>query len=233
MGLNRQKAYKIATGDFVIFSDDDDYYIDNGYFKDAIEIFQDKKISMICSPSYVHVESDDSYYQHKLNIPQTIKGIDYLERFQFELLKPTSSFPLIVRKKILEKAHFENMKMMNDSSIYLRSLMVSKKVYHNNKFIGIYRVHNSNDTLNVKADFTIKNLQEKRYVYKYLKHNKQVDFNLAEWYEKQVAITARHFLNGREKSKFKRMRVLLYVLRNVSCKLFKELYRSEKEQKHL
>lgn len=229
MGLNRQKGYKIATGDFIIFSDDDDYYIDDDYFKDAINIFKDKSINLICSSSYIHYENEDIYEYHLLNFSKKIKSYDYLERFQFDLLKPTSTFPLIIRKSILEEADFKNMKMMNDSSIYLRSLMIGGNAYANKKIIGIYRVNGKNDTFNVKADFTIKNLKEKKYVYKYLK-NKELSFDLKEWYIKEIKITACHFLNGREKSKAKRKKVLYWILFNVSYELFKELYKSEKDK---
>lgn len=232
MGLNRQKGYNASTGKYVIFSDDDDFYIDNDYFKNAIRIFKNKEISLICSSSYIYAENEKQYRKHIINIPPVIDAMDYLKEFQFKLMKPTSSFPLIVRKKILKKANFEKMKMMNDSSIYLRSLMVSNKASNTNKIIGIYRVHNNNDTLNVKAGFTIKNLQEKRYVYKYLKKQK-VPFDLKDWYEKQIEITTRHFLNGKEKSKLKRMHVLFFVLKNVSFKLFKELYESEKNKQKI
>lgn len=232
MGLNRQKGYKIATGDFIIFCDDDDYYIDNDYFGDAIKIFEDKKINLICSSSYILYENENKYSPYLLNFSSKIKAYDYLEKFQFDLLKPTSTFPLIIRKTVLEKANFKDMKMMNDSSIYLRSLMIGDYAFANDKIIGIYRVHNKNDTLNVKADFTIKNLQEKRYIYKYLK-KKDVDFDLKEWYEKEIKITVCHFLNGREKSKVNRKKVLYWVLFNVSSKLFKELYKSEKEKNNI
>ena len=167
-----------------------------------------------------------------LNFSKKIKAYDYLEKFQFELLKPTSTFPLIIRKTVLEKANFKDMKMMNDSSIYLRSLMIGDYAFANDRIIGIYRVHNKNDTLNVKADFTIKNLQEKKYIYKYLK-KQNVEFDLKDWYEKEIKITVCHFLNGREKSKKNRKKVLYWVLFNVSYKLFKELYKSERDKNNI
>ena len=230
MGLNRQKGYKIAIGDYVIFCDDDDYYIDNEYFKDAVRIFENKKISLICSSSYILYEKENRYEPFILNFSKKIKCIDYLKRFQFDLKKPTSSFPLIVRKSILDKANFKDMKMMNDSSIYLRSLLVGDYAFANDRIIGVYRVHSKNDTLNVKADFIIKNMKEKRYVYKSLR-KLNIDFDLKKWYREQMKLTACHFLYGREKSNLKRMWVLLWILKNVSYSLFKELYRLEMERR--
>ena len=104
------------------------------------------------------------YQYYELNFKKKINSLDYLERFQFDLKKPTSTFPAIFRKKSLDEAEFKNMKMMNDSSIYLRCLMLGRSAYANEKIIGVYRVHDKNDTFNVKADFTIKNLKEKKYI---------------------------------------------------------------------
>lgn len=230
MGLNRQKAFKVATGDFIIFCDDDDYFIDNTYFSDAIKIFQDKEINIICSPSYIHYEEENVYSLYELNYSKKIKSIDYLKRFQFDLKKPTSTFPAIFRKEVLDKANFKDMKMMNDSSIYLKALMMGGYTYKNDKIIGVYRVHGKNDTFNVKADFTIKNLKEKKKIYQYIKKNNLLE-NPKKWYEQETKITICHFLNGKEKSSFKRNQVLLWTKMNVSKELYKELKLSEKERK--
>lgn len=230
MGLNRQKAFKVATGDFIIYCDDDDYFIDNTYFSDAIKIFQDKEINIICSPSYIHYEEENVYSLYELNYSKKIKSIDYLKRFQFDLKKPTSTFPAIFRKEVLDKANFKDMKMMNDSSIYLKSLMMGGYTYKNDKIIGVYRVHGKNDTFNVKADFTIKNLKEKKKIYQYIKKNNLLE-NPKKWYEQETKITICHFLNGKEKSSFKRNQVLLWTKMNVSKELYKELKLSEKERK--
>lgn len=127
MGLNRQKGYNLCTGNYVLFIDDDDYFIDNNYFQDTINIFQNDNINIICSNTYIHYEKENIYLLNKLNIPNMIDSLKYLEKFQFEYKKPTSSFPAIFRKQILDKAKFNEMKMMNDTSIYLRAMMMGEK----------------------------------------------------------------------------------------------------------
>lgn len=221
MGLNRQKGYKMATGDFVIFCDDDDFFIDNDYFKETIRIFKNKQVSLICSSSYIFYENRNDYEPYLLNTPTKINSIAYLEKFQFELKKPTSSFPLIVRKEVLEKAKFEDMKMMNDSSIYLRSLMVGGITYTNNKIIGVYRIHDSNISHNVGGEFIIENLNEKKYVYDYLRTH-PVDFDLDQWFEKEVKLTVEYYFNGNNDTDTQKKEVLNWVKRNVSHSLYKE-----------
>lgn len=228
-GLNRQTAFNMATGDYVIFCDDDDYFIDDNYFSDAVKIFKDKDINMICSSSYIYYENNDTYEEFELNFSEKIDSLKYLEKFQFELKKPTSTFPMIARKSALDKANMKKMKMVNDSSIYLRGLMVGGYTYANNKIIGIYRIHNSNMTSNVKTDFIIKNLDEKKYVYNYLK-NTGVSFDLDKWLEDEIKLTVLYCFAGNKESKYKRKRLLLWVLKNVSYKLYKELCQIEKKE---
>lgn len=211
-GLTRQKGFNAASGDFVIFIDDDDYFIDDEYFNKAIKIFENKSIDIICSNSYTYYESEDIYKRFTLNLNGLKSCADYLNNFQIKYLKPTSSFPAIFRKKTLDKANFSNMKMMNDSSIYLRALAYGNLVYFNKEIIGVYRVHSANFTYNVKADYTIENLEEKIKVYKeintLLKKPKRWIFN-------EVRITVCYFLLGREKNNSEIKKVLDWTKQNL------------------
>lgn len=214
MGLNRHKAYNILTGDLVIFMDDDDYFIDDDYFADAVKIFNNIDIDIICSNSYIHYESENRYVNYSINMYGKKKCIDYLSKFQFKYLKPTSSFPAIFRKELLEKANFANMKMMNDSCLYLRALAFGNCVYFNNKYIGIYRVHNSNYTSHVKANFTIENLEEKLEIFNIIKSKLK---NPKKWFFNEIKITVCYFLNGSEKDKNEINKVLNWTRINISA----------------
>ena len=68
------------------------------------------------------------------------------------------------------------------------------KTFINKKIIGVYRIHGKNVTLNTKSDFIIKNLEEKRKIYDYLKEHNLIS-DLDEWYAKQIGITVNYYLN--------------------------------------
>lgn len=212
MGLNRQKAFNLAKGDYVLFIDDDDYFIDDNYFNDVIEIFEDKNIDVIFSNSYIYYEKEKCYDPFKLNIYGVEDCMKYLNGFQIKYLKPTSSFPAIFRKELLDKADFKNMTMMNDSSIYLRALAYGNKAYFNKKIIGIYRMHTNNISYNVKADFTIENLEEKKRIYEIIR--KKLN-NPQKWLFNEIKITVCYFLNGKENDKKEINKVLNWTKINV------------------
>lgn len=216
-GLSRQKGYNLSNGDYIIYCDDDDYFIDNEYFSDLIKIFEDETINMVCSESYTHREETDEYIYSNINLDNgPIDSIEYLKKFMIEYKKPTSTFPAAFRRKTLIEAGFKGMTMMNDTPIYLRALMMGGKTFINKKIIGIYRVHGENGTFNAKSDFTIKNLEEKRKIYEYLK-KKNVISNLDGWYDKQIDITLNYYFGnvGDEKGIDD---VLNWIWKNVSCK---------------
>lgn len=217
IGLNRQKGYNNTKGEYIIFCDDDDYFIDDQYFEKTISIFKDNNINMICSDSIMHYETEDIYELNPINIKGTIDAKKYLENFHFNYSKPNSTFCAIFRKKVLEKAKFEKMEMMNDTCIYLRALTIEGKCYFNNNIIGVYRIHGCNVTYNATAKFTIDNFEEKKYILNCIENN---TFDKKKWFEKQISITARHFFNGKEKRITEVNKVLQWIKKNVSIKIY-------------
>ena len=214
-GLNRQKGYNLSHGDYIIFCDDDDYFIDNSYFIDLIRIFENEEINVICSESYTHYETEDKYVYSNVNLDEgSIDSIIYLKNFMTKYKKPTSMFPAAFRRKTLMESNFKEMTMMNDTSIYLRALMIGGKTFINKKIVGIYRVHGANYTFNTKPDFIIKNLEEKKKVYSYLKKHDVIP-NVDEWYVEQIAITVNYHLRSVSNEK-DADNVLNWVYENVS-----------------
>ena len=218
-GLSRQKGYNLADGDYIIFCDDDDYFIDNGYFFDLIKIFEDETVNVILSESYTHYETEDKYVYFQLNLDNSIiDSIEYLKNFMIRYPKPTSLFPAAFRRKCLVKAQFKEMTMMNDTSIYLRALMMGGKTFINKRIVGIYRIHGENMTFANNSDFIIKNLEEKRKIYEYLtKH--QLITNIDDWYAKQIAITVNYYLSHSE-DEGSIDAVLNWVWKNVSYEAY-------------
>ena len=219
VGYNRYKGYNLSKGDFVIFCDDDDFFIDNNYFEKVIELFHEDDINIICANSFVYYEKTKKFEFNALNFTGKIDSYEYLQYFQFQYSKPNSTFCAVFRKKILEKAHFEDMKMMNDSSIYLRALTVEGFCWGARDIVGIYRIHNKNLTSSyVSADFIIQNFEEKRTVYNYIKNHNLISHQ-KKWFEKQISITTNYFLHNYKNTE-ELKQVLIWIRNCVSFKLY-------------
>lgn len=219
VGCNRQKGYSLSNGDYIIFMDDDDYYLDFDYFSKCIKIFEENNnINTICSNTIIHIEENNEYLPHILNMQESVNSIEYLEKFQIHNNKPTSTFPLIMRKTSMEKVNFNEMKMVNDSSIYLRVLMAGGETYFNKKIIGVYRVHSNNITKTPDVDFVIHNLHEKKNIYEYVNQH-QLLKKANNWYEKQIMITINYLLSGSKLNRYQVTIVSKWLKKNVSTKM--------------
>lgn len=214
---SRRKGLLLCKGEFLIFCDDDDYYIDNSFFEECLKIFSDNKINMVCANSYIKYEKENFYSLTKLNFPIEISSYKYLYKFQYEYLKPNSTFCCIFRKNILDKTRVNEMKMINDASIYLKALTQSGVVFNYSKIVGIYRIHSSNITFNIKSDFIIDNLNEKYNIYNFMK-KKYGFFKANKWYKKQMLLTIKYYIFGSLPSKKEVNKIIIWLKKNkVRC----------------
>lgn len=192
-GFSRKFGYGKARGEYIVFFDDDDYYIDNNFFKKAIYYFENNKdISFVGSNSLIKYEKDNEYKFEELNLEGIINNVDYLEHFQTKYMKPNSTFTAVFSKKMLDKAEFENLQMVNDSSIYLRALLAGN-AYIMKDIIGVYRIHNKNITFNLKLNFLIENLQEKKYIYEQIA-KKNLLLKPENWWYNQIRLTSEYYI---------------------------------------
>lgn len=214
--FSRKFGYGKSKGDYIIFCDDDDYYIDDAFFNKAIKKFEemkDKNIAFIGANSLVKYENENSITFKPLNVEGLSSANSYLKKFQFEYYKPNSTFAAIFNRRLLEENNIIDLEEVNDSSIYMRSLFKGQ-IYMLTDIIGVYRVHSKNITFNISADFIIKNLVEKKNVYNII--NELNLFNDSKyWLYKQVELTSTYFLGGYlpEYNEFRK--IILWIDKNV------------------
>ncbi len=192
-GLTRKTGYLKATGEYVIFCDDDDLYIDNDFFNKSVDVLnKNKNISFVSSNSFIKIESDNSYTFKKMNIENEINNTEYINNFQTKYMKSNSSFTSVFRKSDLDDIGFKELDMMNDSTIYLKALLCGN-AYVIKDIIGIYRIHNNNLSFNLTSDFIIENLIEKKNLYMEIKDNEFVN---DDWFNNQVELTVKYYLKS-------------------------------------
>lgn len=217
----KKEYFSKATGKYLIFCDDDDYYIDRDFFAKAVKILNSKtSINCVCANSLIKYEAENRYDFRKLNFKNMISAYEYLENFQTKYQKPNSTFPVMFRRETLRKNGILEMDMINDSSIYLRSFISNGRIYLLEDIIGIYRVHSSNVTKNLKIDFMLENMNEKKKVYEFLKeYAKEIDSE--EWYEKQISFTIYYYLTNSNCPKKDLKKLIKWCIKNTGKHKFK------------
>lgn len=194
-GFSRKVGYKKSNGNYIIFMDDDDYYTNFDFFNQAIEILDNNhNISFVSSSSIIEYVKEKRTEESIMNIKGYIKNSEYLSEFQQKYMKSNSTFTTIFRKECLENANFNDVEMVNDSTIYLRALLTGD-AYILDTISGVYRVHSKNITFSLKMDFIIDNLIEKKKVYDEILKRKIIN-NPDEWLKKQVLLTTVYFINN-------------------------------------
>ena len=195
-GGSRHRAYTASTGEFIVFADDDDFYIEPTFFTKAIALMIEyPALSMVCANSIIcNVEANTLTFE-PVSFHGIMSGESFFRGFSSKYRKPNSTFPTVFRKSKLEDADFRDMKMMNDTSIYLRASCVGD-VCMIKDWVGVYLVHASNISKALPHDFIIENLIEKHNIYNIGK--KQFDFDLSEWYYEQLMVTVRYYLQSKQ-----------------------------------
>lgn len=195
-GGNRQKAYLVSTGEYIIFADDDDYYFEPEFFTKAIALFVDySNLSMVCANSIFFDEVIKAFDFQPLTYCGIKKSEDFLFGFGAKYRKPNSTFPTVFKKEILEKADFANMKMMNDASIYMRAACFGD-VCMMKDWVGVYWFHETNISKNLPFEFIIENLDEKNNIYDIA--CKQFGISRPDWLLTQQMHTINYYLHSRK-----------------------------------
>ena len=212
-GQNRRKGFNASTGDYVVFLDDDDYYIDDCFYKKAIAILHSNS-----SLAFVSANANFFYFPEGMIIPSYlplegyVDGKKYLNGFMTDYAKPLSTFPTIFRKSCLLNAGMTTMAEVNDASIYLRAL-TQGDVYFMKDIVGNYRQHSSNITKALDPLLIIRNMREKEYIFR---KYKTCLFSPSLWYHCQIVLTNIYFMGSAPSTK-NRLIVLWWIFRHSHC----------------
>lgn len=207
-GLNRRRGFNSSNGDYVVFLDDDDFYVDDLFFKKAVDILEKYMgVAFVSGNSNKYEMPDGLSTPITMPIEGYVDGKYYLNNFMVKLPKPSSTFPTVFRKSSLLKAGVDTMVEVNDASIYLRAL-TQGDVFFIKDIVGNYRFHKCNITKSLDPCLIIRNMAEKNYILQVAK-DKLYDSQL--WYLGQMMITYGYYLECNP-PKIDQYKVLLWLV---------------------
>lgn len=192
-GLSRKNGLLLSKGEYVIFMDDDDYYVDRFFLENVIKIFKmNNNISFVCAQADINFVFKEMIKTRKMNISGLVNGVDYLEKFQVEFDKPLSTFTTVFSKRKLVEAGVYDMHFLNDSVIYLRAL-ISGDAFIMENVVGHYCIHKNNLTSKTSIDFMIDVFKEK---YNLKKEFEKINIDFKNWWHKQYMVTMKYYIYG-------------------------------------
>jgi len=156
---NYHKAlYEYASGDLVLMLDGDDYLTDVEYVSQAVKLFEkNDKIVLVFAPIKTLIEHNGIIIKDKLktDYQQIISGnVLFLDFFKGLHIPHQSS--LYMRKYAMQIGYYQENIQSSDWESVLR-LILNKRVGFINKFVGVWRKHDSNASKEINIEGIINN----------------------------------------------------------------------------
>ena len=195
LNLRYIKNDKNLYAENVVFCDDDDFYANTDYFSYAISMLNsDFGLSFVSGNASIYKQSTGKIQECKININGKINGVEYLKNFQIKYNKPLSTFTTVFRRiNLMDKKVF-----FNDSSLYLYALTKGNALLTDFN-VGYYCVHDNNISSQISKEFMLDVLDSKYHIYQVIKE--LVDWNAFKWWNDQLIISSKFFLNSTTKGK--------------------------------
>lgn len=197
-GESRKRAYLKATGDVIIFVDDDDYYIEPAYFSMLNTIYETHSdCTMTVSDTIQHTEGENRYEYRGLNTPRAVSNREYLNGFGDKYTMPYI-FAVSFKSTLLSSVHYEELLCFNHISLLLYAMLGEGNVYTMNQAVGIRTFHTGNMTGNTTAEFIVANMESKEDIYHRAMAAGLLD-SPKEWHYRHLSGTAGyHFANNQK-----------------------------------
>ena len=230
-GYNRLLGFKRSKGKYVVFLDDDDYYTDYNFFNSAMDIYKsNKNLAFVSANNFILYEENKKLVENKLNFNKMISKKEYLTNFQMdEYPKPQSTFTTIFNRKVLNKVGISDVKMVNDTIIYLRALLGGDAAFIEN-IVGVYRVHKKNISKGCSSEFIIKNLDEKYEIYNLAKNREEFKNLINEnWLNEQIFLTIDYYISESKVKINDCIKIIKWINKNIRYKKYEQIIKILKE----
>ena len=211
-GLNKRLGWSHIKGKYVIFLDDDDYFVSKTFIATAIKAFQaDSTLSVVAFNSYQEIVEEKKLVVTKSLHPleKVITSKEVLKDFMINIDKPNSTFPAVFDVEKMVQHQINSMKILNDTQIWLRGFF-SGNVLFLGDYVGVYRIHKGSIGYNLDVNYILDNVDEKVRLY----CSEGFPIKEEKWLKQQVLINLNHYFV--KSSTVKYLAVVKWIYKNFS-----------------
>lgn len=163
----RRLLYELATGEWVMVLDGDDYYIDNSYISKAINtIKKDRSIVMVGGGHEVYNENTNATTINQLVANDVV--FDGTEVFISKLSLPQHSTNIYLRSVACKINFYRHPSAGSDAESLFRLCLHGRVSYLSN-IVSVWRIHQANATYGRNINDQLKDLDFINSVYEYAK----------------------------------------------------------------
>ena len=220
---SRKKGFEFARGEYVIFMDDDDFYIYKHLFSKSRNIFNTQglkdKLVFVSGNAYLLLSGSNSIIEGtKLNFNGLVQKEKYISGFQYKYQKPYSTFTTIFSTDIIRNNVISKTDMFNDTIIYINALLYGN-IWFIEDIIGLYRIHENNISKNIDLNFLIDNLYEK---YKVAKDNPNIfSVDPQFWLFNQFKLTYDYYIIESKPILSNYFKLLIWIVKHLQSYKYK------------
>lgn len=161
---NGSEAYNHLKGKYAIVLCDDDYFLSNTFFENAVNVMEENEnIVIVRGVVKCFNEKNDNIFIDIYNSKEYIKGIDYLLNYaNHDGYDNITSFFAMFRKSAADRTQvFQRALPSGDTWLWLYLFLYGDVYFLSNEIIGCYATHNSNqDSRNIDTISNIDYMDE-------------------------------------------------------------------------
>jgi hypothetical protein len=179
---------------------------------------------------------NDTRTPFDLGYEEIIDNREFFLNFGSEKFRKPIASDTIFSMKALEDSHYTDMKILIDTTLFLRTLTQGPAGFVR-EYCLEYLVHGGNMSFNCSLAFILDNLNEKMKIYRQLDDLCDFDFNdeeKAKWLADQLDITIIYYIRGSLPNYIDFVKLLIWYKKNVNnkekMKEFKRVYKEAKKK---
>lgn len=178
---NKYLGTKLIQGEYFVFLDSDDYYIDDCFFEKAMKIFAgNSDISMIMARS--NIIKKQNIETNNLNFNGLLSSKEYIDNYQTKYNRTVQN-AIICKSEVFFQSEVKGFNYLDDALMILRGIGKNKLIYGMNDVVTVYEMSENSISRNVDKDLIKCHILGTIYMYHYYKKT----YDLAEeWLVRQI-----------------------------------------------